>query len=472
MEQTLAVALADFAARTTHAAIPERVRKAALWHVLDTIGVCIAGASPREESGQAARHLAEKWKARPGAMIFGLNAACRPEMSALINGALAQALEMDDKHGSSLARPGSTVTPAVLAVGQANNMSLRDVVTAVTVGYEVMIRLGFVAGDRFLERGYHTSSLLGAFGTVAAIGSLLRASSEHIVHALGIAGTFAAGIQEATRTGSTSKILHGGWGAHSGIVALELATAGITGPASVFEGKFGFFRCFLTPITGELDFAKAADELGSRWYLPETAYKPYPCCQLIHAFIEGAKQIRAELKEAGKPLDTIEQISCQLAEPGLTLVTEPKDRKMRPAHPHEARFSLPYGVATTLLYGDVDVESFRPERLRDEEVLRLAELVVSSEDPDSDYPLHCPAIIEVTSLGKVHRRHVRFHPGSPEAALSESDVLDKFARNSAWFFGKNAREIGAALVKNEDVPLDSVLQQIMAGASPSVSVAV
>jgi 2-methylcitrate dehydratase PrpD len=468
MEQTLAAALADFASTTTPEMIPAQVRKAALWHMLDAIGVCIAGASPREESGQAARQLAEKWKARPGAMIFGLNATCRPEMAALLNGSLAQALEMDDKHGSSLARPGSTVTPAVLAVAQANNMSLRDVVTAVTVGYEVMIRLGFVAGARFLERGYHTSSLLGAFGAVAAIGSLLRARPETIVNALGIAGTFSAGIQEATRTGSTSKILHGGWGAHSGIAALELASAGITGPASVFEGKFGFFNCFLTPITGELDFAKALEGLGSRWYLPETAYKPYPCCQLIHAFIEGAKQIRAELKEIGKPLDTIEQISCQLAEPGLTLVTEPRDRKMRPTHPHEARFSLPYSVATALLYGDVDVESFRPERLEDEEVLRLAELVISSEDPDSDYPQHCPAIIEVISLGKVHRRHIRFHPGSPEAALSESDVLDKFARNSAWYFGKNARDIGAALVKSEDVSLDALLQQIVAAASPSV----
>ena len=83
-------------------------------------------------------------------------------------------------------------------------------------------------------------------------------------------------------------------------------------------------------------------------------------------------------------------------------------------------------------------------------MLRLAELVTSSEDPDSDYPQHCPAIIEVTSLGKVHRRHVRFHPGSPEAALSRDDVLDKFARNSHWLFGKNAREIGALADENRE----------------------
>jgi 2-methylcitrate dehydratase PrpD len=460
MDQTLASILAKFAAEATHGAIPDDVRRAALWHIVDTIGVCIAGANPQEESGQAARRLMEKWQVRSGSMIFGLDSCARPEMAALLNGALAQALEMDDKHGSSLARPGSTVTPAVLAVAQANNMSLTEVVTAVTVGYEVMIRLGFVAGDRFLERGYHTSSLLGAFGTVAAVGSLLKSRADDIVNALGIAGTFAAGIQEATRTGSTSKILHGGWGAHSGVLALDLASAGITGPSSVFEGKFGFFNCFLTPITGELDFARAAEGLGTRWYLPETAYKPYPCCQLLHAFIEGAKQIREEMKAAGKPLETITSISCQLAEPGLTLVTEPKERKAAPSHPHEARFSLPFGVATTLLYGDVDVESFRPQRLKDPEILRLAELVVSSEDPDSDYPQHCPAIIEVTSLGKVHRRHIRFHPGSPEAALSQNDVLDKFARNSGWLFGKGAREIGASLMKTENGSLQALLRQV------------
>jgi 2-methylcitrate dehydratase PrpD len=472
MDQTLSSVLAKFAAETTHADIPDDVRKAALWHIVDTIGVCIAAASPDEESGQVARRLAEKWQTESGATIFGINSKSRPEMAALLNGSLAQALEMDDKHGSSLARPGSTVTPAVLAVAQANNMSLNDVVTAVTVGYEVMIRLGFVGGERFLERGYHTSSLLGAFGTVAAVGSLLKSSVEDIMNGMGIAGTFAAGIQEATRTGSTSKILHGGWGAHSGIVALDLATAGITGPSTVFEGKFGFFNCFLTPITGQLDFAKAAEGLGSRWYLPETAYKPYPCCQLLHAFIEGAKQIREELKTAGKPLETITAISCQLAEPGLTLVTEPLDRKAAPSHPHEARFSLPYGVATTLLYGDVDVESFRPERLRDQEVLRLAKIVVSSEDPDSDYPLHCPAILEVTSLGKVYRRHVRFHPGSPEAALSQSDVLDKFARNSNWLYGMNARQIGTSLMKTENISLDALLRQVGTGAVHAVKAAV
>lgn len=460
MSQTLAVTLAGFAAGLTHDALPQAVRDAALLHMVDSIGVCLAGASPREESGQMAARLSESWHVPGGSIVLGTGGECRPEAAALLNGALAQALEMDDKHGSSLARPGSTVTPAVLAVAQAEGRTLREAVTAIAAGYEVMIRLGFVAGERFLERGYHTSSLLGAFGTVAALGCLRRCTAERIVDALGIAGTFAAGIQEATRTGSTSKILHGGWGAHSGIMALDLAGAGITGPASVFEGKFGFFQCFLTPIRGELDFARAAAGLGAHWHLPDTAFKPYPCCQLLHAFIEAGKRMLVSFERDGVALEDIERISCQLAEPGLTLVTEPKLNKLAPRHPHEARFSLPYGVATTLVHGDVDVDSFRPERLKEPAVRRIAALVEASEDPDSDYPAHCPAILEVTVRGKTYREHVPYHPGSPEAALSYDDVLDKFARNAAWLMGNTARSTGAALAQT---PLDSTVDAMLRG---------
>src|SRR5262249_24599749 len=156
----------------------------------------------------------------------------------------------------------------------------------------------------------------------------------------------------------------------------------------VFEGKFGFFETHLTPITAALDFAKAAEGLGSRWYLPETAYKPYPCCQLLHAFIEAAKQVLAEFKRDGVKVSDITGISCQLAEPGLTLVTQPRERKKAPQTPHEARFSLYYGVAAALLDGDVGLETFRPERLSDPAILKLAAVTEASVDPQSDYPQH------------------------------------------------------------------------------------
>ncbi|AOH82877.1 hypothetical protein AWL63_01665 [Sphingomonas panacis] len=470
MTATLSQAFATYAIDLKREAIPAAVREAALWHIVDSVGVCVAGANPKEESGAAAQKLAKVWRGGEGATLFGLNAKARPELAALLNGSLAQALEMDDKHGSSLARPGSTVVPAVLAFGEAHGATLADVIDATVVGYEVMIRLGFVAGDRFLERGYHTSSLIGSFGVAVAIGRLAGATPAQIADALGICGTFASGIQESTRTGSTAKILHGGWGAHAGILATDIAVAGITGPDTVFEGKFGFFETHLTPITGTLDFAKAGDSLGSRWYIPETAYKPYPCCQLLHAFIEAAKQVLADFARDGVSIDQITAISCELAEPGLTLVTQPRDRKKAPSTPHEARFSLFFGVAAALVDGDVGLETFLPERLNDPKILRLAQRVEAAVDPLSDYPQHCPARLTVEAAGRSYFKHVPYHPGSPEAALSRDDVLDKFERNTRWYFGEGAREAGAAMgAEAEDQPVAALVARVASGTPRMLS---
>ena len=56
--------------------------------------------------------------------------------------------------------------------------------------------------------------------------------------------------------------------------------------------------------------------------------------------------------------------------------------------------------------------------------------------------------------------------------MSPDDVLDKFARNSHWLFGKNARQIGASLMKTENISLDALLRQVGAGAAHPVETAV
>jgi 2-methylcitrate dehydratase PrpD len=206
----------------------------------------------------------------------------------------------------------------------------------------------------------------------------------------------------------------------------------------VFEGKFGFFETHLTPIRGELRFDLGAAGLGEEWHLPETAFKPYPCCQLLHAFIDAATAIRGELESEGVPLESISRVLCQLAEPGLTLVSEPRSSKTAPTTPHEARFSIYYTTAAALLRGNVGLSTFSLESLQEADVLELAKIVDVAADPNSDYPQHCPARLSVEAAGRAWAKHVPFHPGSPEAALSERDVRAKFERNTQWRLGSKA----------------------------------
>ena len=448
MSVAIATELAAFSAELAGTDIPEEVRDAARWHLLDTLGACVAGAWPGDVCGASLGELANRWQGGD-ASVVGTGTQARPEAAALINGAFAQVLELDDKHGPSLARPGSSVVPAVLAIGEAFDISVDEALSAIVVGYEVMIRLGGVAGSGFLRRGFHTSALLGALGAAAAGGRVRGASAATIADALGIAGTFAAGIQESTRTGSTSKVLHGGWGAHAGCVAAELAECGITGPATVLEGSYGLYHSHLAPDDEDLDWSRATADLGVRWHTPETAFKPYPCCQVLHSFIEACKEIRAALATAGTEVSEVEEVVCLVKEPGLTLVTKPTAEKQAPTHPHEARFSLPFVVASALRYGDIGVDSFSGAALVDRDILTLAARVRAEEDPDSDYPLHCPARMEVKAAGRTYRSEVLYHPGCPEAPLAPAAVRRKFIDNVDSLLGPAGATLAGRIIAGE-----------------------
>jgi hypothetical protein len=56
---------------------------------------------------------------------------------------------------------------------------------------------------------------------------------------------------------------------------------------------------------------------------------------------------------------------------------------------------------------------------------------------------------------------VPYHPGSPEAALTRDDVLDKFVRNTKWLYGDDAREVAKEIgATPEAEPLRNVFRRL------------
>ena len=77
-----------------------------------------------------------------------------------------------------------------------------------------------------------------------------------------------------------------------GLTAAAFARAGWTGPAAVYEGRFGLYA---THLAGRPSRPEAVGEdLGTRWELMRTAVKPYPICHFNHAFADAALLLRAE----------------------------------------------------------------------------------------------------------------------------------------------------------------------------------
>jgi 2-methylcitrate dehydratase PrpD len=116
-------------------------------------------------------------------------------------------------------------------------------------------------------------------------------------------------------------------------------------------------------------------------------------------------------------------------------------------------------LASAIVHGRVDLDTFRPAALRNPEVRALAGRVVAVDDPESDYPLHDPAVVEVTAGGRSWRVRVPFHPGSPEAPMSAERVIDKFVTNAGWLVGPAADEVARGLA---DYPDRALVSELMA----------
>jgi 2-methylcitrate dehydratase PrpD len=161
----------------------------------------------------------------------------------------------------------------------------------------------------------------------------------------------------------------------------------------------------------------------------DTALKPYPCCHMNHAFIDciAALQARHAIASAA-----VERVECFIAAREVPIVCEPQATKWTPQNDYDAKFSLPYTVASMLLRGHVDIDDFTDAAIRDPAVLALARRVVYREDPTSDYPRCFPGWLRIHLRdGRVLEHHEPINRGSAERPLTEAEVQDKFRRNAA-----------------------------------------
>jgi 2-methylcitrate dehydratase PrpD len=169
------------------------------------------------------------------------------------------------------------VFPPALAVAQALGRSGRELLTAAVAGYEVGIRVGEFLG-RTHYKVFHTTGTAGTIAAAATTGRLLNLAPERMQHALGSAGTQAAGLWEFLRDAADSKQLHTAKAASDGLLAAYLAQAGFTGAKNIFEGPQGMAAA----MSHDSDPAKLTDRLGGFWALLETSFKHHACCRHTH----------------------------------------------------------------------------------------------------------------------------------------------------------------------------------------------
>jgi 2-methylcitrate dehydratase PrpD len=417
--------LARFAAELQPSDLPAAVVARVKRHLLDLLGVALAAAG-EPFAAQARAAVTSLAGAAGTATVIGAANRLPLAWAALVNGVLAHGLDYDDTHEEAVTHVSCSVAPTMLAAAERHGGDGAAALTALALGMESAVRIGLVARGAFHDRGFHPTGVCGAYAASLVAGRLAGLDASRLAHALGLAGSMAAGTMEFLTDGSWAKRVHAGWAAHAGLTAAALAGAGFSGPQATFEGRFGLYRSHLG--AGEWDVDGITRDLGSRWHLLDIALKPYPCCHMTHAFIDAAGALRAE----GVAAADVAAIECHIHPREMPVVCEPVANKQRPQSDYDAKFSLPYTVAAMFVRGHVDLDDFSAAAIADPAVLDLAGRVTCLPDPAADYPRCFPGRLRVRLRdGRVLERDEPVNRGSFLRPLTDADVRDKFHRNAA-----------------------------------------
>jgi len=407
----------------------ERIRPAARDAFVDWLAVTLGG-STRPITSALLDGLG------PGdgpSRVVGRGRHVATPTAALVNGAAAHVLELDDIYAPGLFHPGAPVVAAALAVAEQRDTTFGRLLRAVVVGYEVGCRLAVDLGPAHYAH-WHTTGTAGAVAAAAAAADLRDADAATFGHSLALATTTAGGVQQTFRSDAGGKPLHAGAAAQAGVVAAAAAAGGVTGAADVLEGPAGFAAATGTTT----DWAACRAGADRPLAIEQVTVKPYACCGHAFAPIDGAARLRAEGVAAAEVDEiVVETYTTAIATAGIGT----------PRTAAERNFSIPFLAAAALAVG---VERmFGDPVAGDALVQRLTTRVRLVPDAafDARFPAHRGArVTAVLADGQRRVVDVPDRPGSPERPLGPDRLADKFIATAAPVLGDQARAAHAVLL--------------------------
>ncbi|MYE83082.1 MAG: MmgE/PrpD family protein [Gammaproteobacteria bacterium] len=405
--------LAALSVETAYADLPAPAVCATQTFLLDTLAVGVAGRTGpwRDETLRSAL----SWGAGGACRILGDGIAAPPATAAFVNAYQMHCLEFDCVHEGAVAHVMTAAAAAALAESErapGRAVDGRRLVLALALGVEVAAALG-IAADAPLR--FFRPATVGVFGAAVAVGVVRSFGSDAIRRCFGHALGQVAGTMQAHEEGKPSLPLQLGAAARAGIVAADLAGAGVPAPDHALEGRHGYFALFET----RFDAAAVARTVGGAWRVTELSHKPYPSGRATHGGIDGVLSLR------GRGVHPDNLVDMTLAAPPLIhqLVIRPARTDMDANY---ARLCFAYTGAAALECGRVGIEHFTEAELRRPARLALAGRFAAKVNDTSDPAAFVPQTL-TARLRDGTRRSVRIDAlrGSPDRPLSREELEAK-----------------------------------------------
>jgi 2-methylcitrate dehydratase PrpD len=424
-------AIVDWIVHVPTEDIPQVVLDAAAESCLDLIGVTVAGTA--EAVGATLRDYMAQRQGAPEATVLGSSLRASLLDAALANGTAAHALDFDDVGG--FGHPSAVLFSSLLPLAEHLCVTGRDLLTAYIVGCEVGIALQEATKYRQMERGLHSTPVIGRIAAVSACSRLAQLNEDQSLMALGIVATSAGGL--VANFGTMTKSLHVGMAARDAIFAVQLAQRGWTACDGILEHPQGFVNAVMGAERCDLD--SIASALGKPFRTHEVlTIKKYPCCLLNHPLLDAVLGIT---RTHGLTCQDIVEVEFDQNPSSPVMLYDD------PADPQEAMFSVRYNVAAALVDREVTVGTFSMDKLRDpriKEAMSKVKIRVTPEAGSVDYANLRPQQLRVTLRdGRSIRETTRPGADVGDRAIRREAIINKFKLNCARRL--TSREVARAL---------------------------
>ena len=413
--------IAQFVSTLQYESIPPEVRSRIRLLMLDALGCALYGADL--EWSRILQNRLSTIDTTRQCSVWGTDRRLSAPHAALVNGTQVQGFELDDVHRAGVLHVGAVVLPALIAVTELKPAtSGKEFLTAAVAGYEIGPRVGLCMGPEHIAQGWHSGATLGVFSAAAGAARALKLDVDKTVHALGIAGTQAAGLM-AAQYGAMVKRMHAGRSSQSGLYGALFAEDGFTGIVNVLESEYGGYCTTFSRSTDRFDLGELTAGLGQVWQTMGVALKFYACVGSNHTTLDALRDMRGERPyRAGDVAKVVVR--------GSQVTMDHVGWRYTPQGLTSAQLNLPYCVGTYLIEGACGVEQFTEDKVADAERMRYAEKVEVHHDPEITAKgarfRHMVRVELHLKDGTRMERTVESARGSEQRFASEAEVVEKF----------------------------------------------
>lgn len=456
MSKTISRLISEYAVNLKFSDLPDKVVEEVKRYLYDSIGCAYGGSNTKDV--KIIRDLYKKMRGSKEATVIGLGDKLPTVNTALINSLMIRTLDYNDVYWKEDPSHPSDLIPAALAAGELADASMKEVITAIVLGYEFEQRLCEFAVPGIRERKWHHATLT-QFASPITAGKLLGLTVDQMVNAIGISGShnYTIGAPTAGRL-TMMKNTVDPMAVQSGIFAALLAKEGYTGTEEIFEGKEGFMDCFfgwdaknkgVSPVKMQgrdlaaewkWELEKLTDNLGKEFKILECSMKAFPTEALTHTHITAALKV---LINNNITYDQIDEVKVTTIARACDILFDPQ--KYRPESRETADHSLPYCIAAAIVDHKITQHTFSEEKLIDPRIWEVIDKIKgeASIEFEKMFPAKQPSRVSIkTKEGKTYTEYIEYPKGDPREPMTIEDLDNKFnSLSDALLTKKQQRDI-------------------------------